>query len=78
MKINVNSLKRKEINATFSGHPAGEVSEEELLALSGGQEVNPQSLTTVTRSSSACVALSLAFCPTSACTSDCTNIGKIC
>ncbi|MBT2599803.1 class II lanthipeptide, LchA2/BrtA2 family [Oceanobacillus kimchii] len=72
MDIIKNSSKRIEINTSFENHPAGEISEEELLAISGGQ-VEQNSLSPLTPSSGSCVAISLAFCPTSACTSDCTE-----
>ncbi|WP_145723616.1 class II lanthipeptide, LchA2/BrtA2 family, partial [Bacillus licheniformis] len=57
-----------------ANHPAGMVSEEELKALVGGNDVNPET-TPATTSSWTCitagVTVSASLCPTTKCTSRC-------
>ncbi|WP_124727337.1 class II lanthipeptide, LchA2/BrtA2 family [Staphylospora marina] len=52
-------------------HPAGMVNEDELMNIVGAGEVRPQSGPVCAVTLAVCVPVSLAFCPTTACTSDC-------
>lgn len=70
------TMKNSAAREAFKGanHPAGMVSEEELKALIGGNDVNPET-TPATTSSWTCitagVTVSASLCPTTKCTSRC-------
>lgn len=64
------ALRDSELRQSIDGfdHPAGLVEEDELKQMAGAGDVNPQT----TPSSWACATfITIAFCPTTACTSQC-------
>ena len=67
-------MSKEQLRKSLNAELIGEVTEKELMELSGAYDVTPNTtpLTTVTTSSAACtVAITLAFCPTIKCTSKC-------
>lgn len=67
-------MKKEQLRESLKAELIGEVTEEELMKLSGAYDVTPNTtpITTVTTSSAACTTfITLAVCPTVKCTSAC-------
>ncbi|MBA4492715.1 class II lanthipeptide, LchA2/BrtA2 family [Paenactinomyces guangxiensis] len=76
----VRALRDPEYRAQLNGfnHPAGLVTDEELKRIAGAADAEPQSTIPCGVVSATVSLVSAAGCPTTKCTSQCTNVDGLC